>query len=72
MAYCRNPNKEESWFSEHNHSWESMIQTLMTMYAAEFDDAKVTEIKEEAIVPLEGGGEGPIAYLLLYKAKSLK
>lgn len=39
---------------------------------AEFDDAKVTEIKEEAIVPLEGGGEGPIAYLLLYKAKPLK
>lgn len=45
---------------------------LTAIIPVEFDDAKVTEIKEEAIVPLEGGGEGPIAYLLLYKAKSLK
>jgi hypothetical protein len=48
-----------------------MIWLTLSSLRAEFDDAKVTEIKEEAITPLEGGGEGPIAYLLLYKAKPL-
>lgn len=70
MAYCRNPNKAESWFSVYSDSL--YVRDTADPYITEFDDAKVTEIKEEAIVPLEGGGEGPIAYLLLYRAKELK
>jgi len=36
-----------------------------------FDDAKVTEVNDAAITSLEGGGEGSVAYLLLYAAKKL-
>lgn len=39
--------------------------------SAEFDDAKVTEVNDDAITALEGGGEGSVAYLLLYAAKKL-
>ena len=34
-----------------------------------YDDAVVTEVKEDAIAALEGGGEGASAYLLLYRTK---
>lgn len=35
----------------------------------EFDDAKVSVVDDNSVLGLEGGGEGPVAYLLLYQQK---
>jgi len=36
-----------------------------------FDDDKVSVVKQERIQSLEGGGEDSVAYILLYRSKSL-
>ena len=36
-----------------------------------FDDDQVTEVKEEDVAKLVGGGDWHMAYLLIYKAKEL-
>ena len=37
-----------------------------------FDDDKVTQVKEEEIKKLEGGGDWHTAYICLYRAKQME
>jgi ubiquitin carboxyl-terminal hydrolase 14 len=36
-----------------------------------YDDDKVSIVKEEDIQKLDGGGDWPMAYIVLYRAKKL-
>lgn len=37
-----------------------------------YDDDKVTDVKEEEVAQLDGGGDRAMGYLLLYKSKPLQ
>ena len=43
-----------------------------TFYIGKFDDDKVSQVSQEDITKLEGGGDWHTAYMCLYRAKKLE
>jgi len=51
----------------HYMSWAKCVGKENSWF--KFDDAKVSVVDDNSVLGLEGGGEGPVAYLLLYQQK---
>ena len=68
MAWTKNDKGTDySPFSRH----QSLIARTKGIWQ-KYDDDKVSDVKEDEIAQLDGGGDRAMAYLLLYKSKPLQ